>query len=141
MPIRQKSGGHPPLSGRRVLRETGPVPRNGIYDFWAMVMNAVQQSILNTCYYAKAKQFLYDRGRLEESTDDELAKLAEYLRHQDFLLATRPYVQQKERIVSQYFSLQSDPTTAQLPKELEDALKQWDEMIATVARQFGYELS
>ncbi len=89
-------------------------------------------------YYAKAKQYLYDRDRLDTATEDELSKLAEYLRHQDFLLATRPYVTQKESLIGRFFSLQANPTTAQLPKELEEALSQWDELIIGVALQFGY---
>jgi hypothetical protein len=104
----------------------------------AMMLSA-ETAELGMRYYAKAKQFLYDRGRLDEATEDELVKLTEYLRHQDFLLATRPYVAQKEHIISRFFSLQANPTTAQLPKELEEALAGWDELIAVVARNFGYE--
>ncbi len=103
----------------------------------AMMLSA-EAAGLSMRYYARAKQYLYDRDRLDEATEDELSKLAEYLRHQDFILATRPYVAQKERIISRFFELQVNPTTAQLPKELEDALAQWDELIAIEARKFGY---
>jgi hypothetical protein len=59
-------------------------------------MNAMMRSAeaveLQMRYYAKAKQYLYDHDRLDTATDDMLASTAEYLRHQDFLLTTRPYV-------------------------------------------------
>lgn len=102
-------------------------------------MNAmIETADIRMRYYAKAKQYLYDRGSLDTATEDLLVSTAEYLRHQDFLLATRPYVAQKERLVNSFFGMQLDPMTAQMPEELEDALAQWDEMIAMVARKFGY---
>ncbi len=106
-----------------------------------MNMTATEISGLQMRYYAKAKQFLYDRARLDTATQDELVNVAEYLRHQDFVLATQPYVKQKESIITRFFALQANPTTVKLSRELEEALKQWDEMIAAVAKQFGYELS
>lgn len=102
-------------------------------------MSMIEQSQLRMRYYAKAKQYLYDRDRLDTATEDELINVAEYLRHQDFLLATRPYLRQKEYIVTRFFNLQANPAQAKLPPELEAALAQWDEMIAIEARNFGYE--
>ncbi len=101
----------------------------------------IERAEIRMRYYAKAKQFLYDRDRLDTATDDQLASLAEYLRHQDFLLASRPYVAQKERLINSFFGMQLDPLTAQMPAELEEALANWDEMISQVARQFGYEMT
>lgn len=87
-------------------------------------------------YYAKAKQYLYDRHRLDTAGDDELTSVADYLRHWDFMAAVEPYVRQKNRIVSGFYSLQPN---VQLPKILEEALAAWDELIAIEARKFGYE--
>jgi hypothetical protein len=88
-------------------------------------------------YYAQAQRYLYDRGRLEMATDDQLASLAESLRYDDFRRHVEPYLQQKMRLVSDFLALQATPN-AKMPKELEVVLAQWDEMTAIEAGKFGY---
>lgn len=88
-------------------------------------------------YYAQAKQYLYDRDRLECATEDQLGKLAEYLRYQDFRRHIEPYLKSKARIVGDFFALQVSPN-AKMPEELEKALAQLDEMINAEALKFGY---
>lgn len=88
-------------------------------------------------YYAQAKQYLHDRDRLDRATEDELQKLAEVLRHQDFRRNIEPYLKQKQRLVGDFFALQISPN-AKLPEELQKALAQWDEMINAKALEFGY---
>lgn len=98
----------------------------------------IEDAQIRMRYWAKAKQYLYDRDRLEIATEDQIASLADSLRYEDFRLATQPYVKQKERLITSFFGTQLDPLTAQMPKDLEDALAQWDEMIAIEARNFGF---
>ena len=88
-------------------------------------------------YYAQAKQYLYDRDRLDCATADELEKLAEYLRYQDFRRHIEPYFTQKQRLVGDFFALQISPN-AKVPEELQKVLAQWDEMINAKALEFGY---
>jgi hypothetical protein len=88
-------------------------------------------------YYAQAKQYLYDRDELECATADQLEKLADYLRHQDFRRHIEPYLKQKQRLVGDFFALQATPN-AKMPAELEKVLAQWDEMINAKALEFGY---
>lgn len=92
-------------------------------------------------YYARAKQELYDNDRLDTAAEDEIAKLAEYLRLMDFRRHIQPYMHQKEKIVGTFFMLQANPIRpGPMPTELQKALDQWDELIAIEARKFGYEM-
>lgn len=88
-------------------------------------------------YYAQAKQYLYDHDRLDCATADELEKLAEYLRHQDFLRHIEPYLQQKQRLIGNFFALQASPNV-KMPEELQKMLALWDEMINAKALEFEY---
>jgi len=87
--------------------------------------------------YAQARQFLYDRDRLDTVTDEQLAGLAERLRYEDFRRHTEPYLEQKRRLIGDFFTLQASPNV-KMPEELEALLAQWDEMIAAKALEFGY---
>jgi hypothetical protein len=87
-------------------------------------------------YYAQARQYLYDRDRLQEATAAELDNLADYLRFQDFRRHIEPYLKQKERLIGDFFALQIAPV--KMPEELEKALALWDEMIHAKALEFGY---
>lgn len=91
-------------------------------------------------YHAKAKQFLYDNDRLDTATEAELSKVAEYLRHNDFLLHIQPYVEKKRKLLTDFYARQVQPNVP-LPAWLQEALAIWDEMIGIEARKFGYSVS
>jgi hypothetical protein len=90
-------------------------------------------------YYARAQRLLYDRGRLEGTTQDELESLAQALRYEDFRRHVEPYMQQKMRLASDFYMLQISPH-AKMSEELTKVLALWDEMIAAKALEFGYSL-
>jgi len=102
----------------------------------ATAMLAHQDSMMK--YYGQARRELQDRDRLEGATHAEIEQLAYALRFEDFRRAIEPYQRQKAAIVGSWLSLQTQPT-AEMPANLKEAVANWDEMIASVAKQFGYE--
>jgi hypothetical protein len=91
-------------------------------------------------YHAQAKRYLKDRGRYESASADEFAKVAAYLRHQDFRRAIEPYSRQRANIVCSWYALQAMPVSIDMmPAALKEAVAMWDEMISSVAKQFGYQ--
>ncbi len=103
----------------------------------AAMSTAMQALSVMPRYYAQAQQFLYDRDRLDEATDEELTHLAESLRYQDFRRHIEPYVQQKMRLVNDFYMLQVS-AHAKMSQELQKVLAMWDEMITAKALEFGY---
>jgi hypothetical protein len=91
-------------------------------------------------YHAQAKRYLKDRGRYESASADEFTKVAEYLRHQDFRRAIEPCVRQRANLIGSWFALQAMPVSIDMmPAALKEAVAMWDEMIGSVAKQFGYQ--
>ena len=100
------------------------------------MMEDAQQRML---YIARARRYLFERDRLDCATEEAIQGLADHLRHMDFRNAIAPYLKAKERLIGDFFMLQTIPG-AKLPAELERALAQWDEMIDIEARKFGFGL-
>ena len=98
----------------------------------------IEDAEIRLRYHAKAQQFLYGRARLDEATQDEVDKVADYLRYQDFRLAIEPYLKMKERAISPFLMLSVSPGKVELPRQVKEAIAQCDEMIAIEARKFGY---
>jgi hypothetical protein len=99
-----------------------------------------EQSIMRK-YYGRAQQELEERfGSYVSRTDEEIEQLAHALRHQDFMRAIEPYQRMRTSIISPWLLLRSRPgDCAHLPATLQQALANVDEMIAGVAREFGYQ--
>jgi hypothetical protein len=103
----------------------------------ATAMLAEQSIMLK--YYWRAQRELDEHDRLDDATDKDIEQLAHALRHQEFICAIEPYQRQRAHIISSWAMLQTRPLDlSQLPKPLRRAVADWDEMIAGVARQFGY---
>lgn len=98
----------------------------------------IEAAMIKGRYYAQARRYLKEHGDLELATQDELEKLAEYLRWQDFFQHIQPYLSQKTRLLSNYFCTRTH-LSPQIPADLEKALAEWDDMIDIEARKFGYE--
>jgi len=90
-------------------------------------------------YYHAARRYLYERDPVGYATADmrEFERLAEVLRYEDYRQHIQPYLRQKELLLSRFYSLQTMPA-APLPAWLQEALAEWDGMIAIEARKFGY---
>ncbi len=90
-------------------------------------------------YFHRARRYLRERDPVgyETVTQREIEHVANALRHEAFLEASAPYRRQKELLLGRFYSVQARPDPP-LPVWLQDALAEWDSMIAGVARQFGY---
>lgn len=93
-------------------------------------------------YYHAAKRYLYERGPVGYVSAGmrELERLAEVLRYEDYRRHIQPYLKQKECLLNNFYDLQIRPS-APMPEWLQEALSEWDDMIAIEARKFGYEPS
>ena len=104
----------------------------------ATAMLAEQSIMLK--YYGRAQRELDEHDRLDDATDKEIEQLAHALRHQDFMRAIEPYQRMRTCIISPWLMFQTRPVNpSQYPETVRQALANVDEMIAGVAREFGYQ--
>lgn len=90
-------------------------------------------------YYAKARRYLDDHGRLLHATDEQITSVAEWLRYHEFRRAIEPLERQRNKPVMDWLSLQTD-VHAEQPDWLKKIVADWNEHIAFVARsEFGYD--
>lgn len=91
-------------------------------------------------FYHHARRYLRERDPLAYETANvkEIEHVADALRYEAFLEAIQPYLKQKERLLSDFYSLQTRPA-APMPDWLREALAEWDTMIKAVAKEFGFE--
>jgi hypothetical protein len=108
----------------------------GVADVSATAM--AERATFMLKYHAQARRYLYERDRLEEATENELTSLADSLRYEDFRRHVKPYERARNHIMSRWLSLQVN-TMADMPKEVKDCIAQWNELIASEARKFGFE--
>lgn len=92
-----------------------------------------------TRYHAQAKRYLWERDRLDEATPEELASIADWLRYESFRRAIEPYERARNYIVSRWLSLHAIPP-ADMPAEIKNAVDGWNELIASKASEFGFEV-
>jgi hypothetical protein len=90
-------------------------------------------------YYHHAQRYLRERDPVayETATVKEIEHIANMLRYEAYREAIQPYLKQKERLLSDFYSLQAQPNTP-MPDWLRENLAEWDSMIADVAREFGF---
>jgi hypothetical protein len=91
-------------------------------------------------YHAQAKRYLYEQGRLDDASQDELSRVADWLRYESFRRSIEPYERSRNMVMTRWLSLQVDPL-AELPEEVRGWVAGWNELIASKAREFGYEVS
>jgi hypothetical protein len=91
-------------------------------------------------FYHHARRYLreHDPTGYETMRREQIEHLANALRHEAFREHTQPYRRIKEKLLSDFYSLQVNPCTP-LPEWLQEQLAELDGMIAAVAREFGYE--
>lgn len=90
-------------------------------------------------YHAQAKRYLYERGRLDEATAEELQSVADWCRYEEFRRNIEPYERARNHIMSQWISLQVNPQ-ADMPQTVKDCVAGWNDLIASKAREFGFEV-
>lgn len=93
-------------------------------------------------YFHHARRYLRERDPVayEIASVEQIAHLADSLRYEAFRESVQPYARSKELLLTEFFALQTQPS-GPLPLWLQDALAEWDVMIAAVARDFGFEPS
>jgi len=91
-------------------------------------------------FYARAKQHLFNRGRLDDAREPEIESLAQSLRYEEFRRQIEPFERQRNHAISQWLMLQTDAHAA-YPPLLQETVDLWNEAIASEARKFGYEPS
>lgn len=90
-------------------------------------------------YHAQAKRYLKDRMRFNTATADEIERLAESFRYDDFRRAIEPLERQRNRAVSEWLFLQTTPNP-EMPDWLKRIVADCNEHIAFVGRsEFGYQ--
>ena len=103
-------------------------------------------AVLHACvsvmprFYARAKQQLFDRGRLGDAREPEVESLAQSLRYKEFRRAIGPFETQRDHAIGRWLALQTD-VHAEFPPLLQETVDLWNEAIASEARKFGYEPS
>jgi hypothetical protein len=129
-------GAHQPVHDPKNLRQKSPT-RGAIAMNATEMMVAEQRLMLK--YRAEAMRELEHYDRLYDAKAEDIEKLAHALRHQDFIRATEPYRRQKAHVIGSWLNIQARPVElSDLPDNLQRIVAQWDEMIAGVAREFGY---
>lgn len=90
-------------------------------------------------FYHHARRYLREHDPIgyEAMRREQIEHLAEALRHEAFREHAQPYRKIKEKLLSDFYSLQVNPC-APLPKWLQEQLAELDVMIASVAHEFGY---
>lgn len=91
-------------------------------------------------FYHHARRYLreHDPVGYETMRREQIERMADVLRHEAFQEATQPYRKIKEKLLSDFYSLQVKPDMP-LPDWLQEQLTELDVAIAAVAREFGYE--
>jgi len=90
-------------------------------------------------YYAKARRYLDDRGRLLHATEDQIISTAEWLRYHEFRRAIEPLERYRNKAITDWLSIQAN-VHAEQPDWLKEIVSGWNEHIAFVARsEFGYD--
>lgn len=96
------------------------------------------ESPIRITYFHQARRYLRERDPIAYHTASvkEIEHLANCLLYEDFRRHIQPYQQQKERLLSDFYSWQAMPGQP-LPEWLREAIAEWDSMIAIEARKFG----
>ena len=107
-------------------------------------MNTTLQQLdpLRIDYFHAARRYLKERDPVGYETAGmrEIERLADVLRYEDFRRHIQPYLDQKARLLNDFYNRQINMSQPQ-PLWLQEALADWDSMIAIEARRFGYEPS
>jgi hypothetical protein len=92
-------------------------------------------------YYHAARRYLKERGSVEYATAtvEEIERIGQWLRYEDYRRAIQPYLEHKARLLCDFYSLRANLNDPK-PQWLQERLADWDAMIASVAREFGYEV-
>jgi hypothetical protein len=90
-------------------------------------------------YYHHARRYLRERDPVayETASVKEIEHVADMLRYEAFRENIQPYLKHKERLIGDFYSLQTRPDMP-MPDWLREDLAEWDSMIASVAREFGF---
>jgi hypothetical protein len=90
-------------------------------------------------YYAKARRYLDEKGRLFHATEDQITSVAEWLRYHEFRRTIEPLERYRNKAMSEWLSLQAN-VHAEQPDWLKKIVADWNEHIAFIGRsEFGYE--
>lgn len=94
-------------------------------------------------FVGQAQRYLKERDMWEYATEDQITHLAESFRYDAFMRAAAPYFRQKEAVVLSWLRLQPNPGLgiADIPAPIKETMALIDEMIASVAKAFGYSQS
>lgn len=91
-------------------------------------------------FVGQAQRYLKERDMWEYATEDQITHLAESFRHDAFMKAAAPYFRQREAVVLSWLRLQPNPGLGigDIPAPIRETMGMIDEMIASVAKAFGY---
>lgn len=91
-------------------------------------------------FYHRARSYLrgHDPIGYETMRCEQIERMADVLRYEAFREHAQPYLRIKEKLLSDFYSLQVRPNVP-LPEWLTDQLAELDTMIASVAREFGFD--
>ena len=93
-------------------------------------------------FYHHARRYLreHDPMGYETMRREQIEHVADALRYEAFREATQPYRRVKEKVLGDFYKLQANPVVV-LPDWLREQLAELDKGIASVARDFGFEVT
>jgi hypothetical protein len=91
-------------------------------------------------FYHHARRYLREHDPIgyETMRHEQIERMADALRYEAFREHAQPYQRIKQKLLGDFYNLQVRPNVP-LPEWLTDQLAELDTMIASVAREFGYE--
>ena len=90
-------------------------------------------------YVAQARRYLWERGRLDLASQEEITSLAEYLRYHEFRCAIEPHQRLQEKMITDWAILQSGSVDwSEAPQLLQETVLDIHRAIKKIAADFGY---